>query len=91
MGHSTARRWPLAVVVCGVLAGLLVAVLGSQTWRPGCVVVGAALVVGALLRLALSERGAGLLRVRGKGFDVAALLFTGMAIAALAMAVPGPK
>ncbi|MCW2810658.1 MAG: hypothetical protein JWP61_1116 [Friedmanniella sp.] len=86
-----ARRWPLAVVVAGALVGLLLAVLGQQTWRLGCLLVGTTLVGGAVLRLLLSDRGAGLLRVRTKAFDVAALLLAGLAIVALAVVVPGHK
>lgn len=81
-------RWPLLVVVGGVLAGLAVAWLGERTWRVGCLLVGAALVVGAVERLVLPERDAGLLQVRGKAFDVAVLALTGVAVLVLAVVVP---
>jgi len=82
------RAWPLLVVVAGVALGLVVGLVGEATWRIGCVLVGAALLVGALERLALPDRAAGLLQVRGKAFDVAVLGLAGAAIAALALAVP---
>jgi uncharacterized membrane protein YdcZ (DUF606 family) len=82
------RQWPLLVVVAGVLAGLLVAWLGASTWRLGCLVIGGALVVGAVERVVLTDREAGLLQVRGKAFDVAVLALTGAAVIVLAVVVP---
>ena len=82
------RPWPLLVVVAGVALGLLVSLLGESTWRAGSLVVGAALLVGAGERLVLSDRGAGLLQVRGKAFDVAVLGLAGAAVVALALVVP---
>jgi hypothetical protein len=85
---ASVRQWPLVVVVVGVLAGLVVAWLGETTWRLGCLVIGASLVVGAVERLLLPDREAGLLQVRGKAFDVVVVLLTGAAIIALAVVVP---
>lgn len=82
------RQWPLLVVVVGVLAGLVVAWLGTTTWRLGCVLVGVALLVGAAERLVLGDREVGLLQVRGKGFDVVVLAVLGLAVVVLALAVP---
>ena len=82
------RPWPLLVVVAGVVLGLVVTVLGESTWRIGAVVVGAALLVGAVERLLLSDRGAGLLQVRGKAFDVAVLGLAGAAVITVALLVP---
>ncbi len=64
------RAWPLLVVLAGVLAGLGLAVLGPATWRAGCLVIGGALGLGAVLRIALPSREAGLLQVRSKAFDI---------------------
>lgn len=82
------RPWPLLVVVAGVALGLVVTVLGESTWRVGAVVVGAALLVGAVERLVLSDRAAGLLQVRGKAFDVAVLGLAGAAVVTVALLVP---
>lgn len=82
------RQWPLLVVVAGVVIGLAVALLGDTTWRLGALVIGASLGVGAVERIALPSREAGLLQVRSKGFDVCVLALTGAAIIALAIAVP---
>ena len=85
------RRWPLLVVVVGVLAGLAVAWLGETTWRLGCLLIGVSLVAGAAERLLLPDRDAGLLRVRGKAFDVAVLALAGVAVLVLAVAVPAGR
>jgi hypothetical protein len=82
------RQWPLLVVVVGVVAGLVIAWLGESTWRIGCLVIGAALVVGAVERVVLADREAGLLQVRGKAFDVAVLGLAGAAVIVLAVVVP---
>jgi hypothetical protein len=82
------RQWPLLVVVAGVVAGLVVAWLGQSTWRIGCLVIGVALLVGAVERVLLADREAGLLQVRGKAFDVAVLALTGVAVIVLAIIVP---
>ena len=82
------RQWPLLVIIAGVLAGLAIAFLGQSTWRLGALVIGASLGVGAVERIALPSREAGLLQVRSKGFDVAVLLVGAVAIIALAIAVP---
>ena len=82
------RQWPLLIVVIGVLAGLVVSFLGESTWRLGCLLIGASLGVGAVERIALPSREAGLLQVRTKAFDVTVLAVTGAAIIALAIVVP---
>ena len=85
------RQWPLLVVLAGVLCGLGVALLGRDTWRLGCLIIGGALAVGAVERLALPEREAGLLQVRGRIFDIMVMAFTGAGIIALAIAVPNGR
>ncbi len=87
----TRRRWPLLVVIGGVAVGLVVAIVGEDTWRLGSLIVGAFLGVGAVTRLALPGGAAGLLEVRSKAFDVAALGLASLAIMALAIAVPGGR
>ncbi|WP_375423752.1 DUF3017 domain-containing protein [uncultured Friedmanniella sp.] len=83
------RQWPLWVVVVGVVAGLVVVVLGDTTWRLGSLVIGASLLVGAVERIVLPSRGAGLLQVRSKPFDVSVLALVGIGVLVLAVAVPG--
>jgi hypothetical protein len=83
------RLGPLLVVLIGVVLGLVVAVLGQQTWRIGCLIIGTSLLVGAVIRGALQNRDAGLLQVRSRGFDIAVLTLGGIAIIALSIVVPG--
>ena len=84
----TPPAWPLLVVLGGVGLGLLIAVLGASTWRLGSLIIGSSLCVGAVARMALPRKEAGLLQVRSRGFDVALLALTGIAIIVLAIAVP---
>ncbi|HET9779479.1 MAG TPA: DUF3017 domain-containing protein [Propionibacteriaceae bacterium] len=87
-GARSVRQWPLLIVVIGVLAGLVVSFLGESTWRLGCLLIGASLGIGAVERIALPSRDAGLLQVRTKVFDVTVLAVAGAAIIALAIVVP---
>jgi hypothetical protein len=83
------RLWPLLVVLIGVLLGLVVAVVGAQTRRLGGLIIGTALLIGAVIRGALPGRDAGLLQVRSRPFDITVLTLGGIAIIALSIAVPG--
>lgn len=85
------RLAPLLVVLIGVVLGLVVAVLGAQTWRIGCLIIGTSLLVGAVIRGALPSRDAGLLQVRGRPFDIVVLLLAGISIITLSIVVPGPR
>lgn len=80
------NQWPLLAVVAITVFALIVVAVGH--WRWGSAIFGAALCLGAVARLALPRRTAGLLQVRGRAFDVTVLLGTGIAIVVLALAVP---
>ena len=84
----TLRAWPLVVVLVGVVAGLVIALVIESGWRLGCLVIGGSLGLGAIERIALPSREAGLLQVRSKAFDAGMLLVLGAAIVALAVVVP---
>ena len=84
----TLRAWPLLIVLLGVVAGLVIALVGESSWRVGCLVIGGSLGVGAVERIALPSREAGLLQVRGKAFDAGMLIVLGATIIALAVLVP---
>ena len=88
--HAAARpsltQWPIAVPVCGVLGGLAFALLVA--WRPGAGIIGASVAVAAVLRAVLPDHDAGLLHVRGRRFDVAALTLLAAGIVASAIVVP---
>ena len=84
----TLRAWPVVVVLVGVVAGLVIALVVDSGWRLGCLVIGGSLGVGALERIALPSREAGLLQVRGKAFDAGMLIVLAVTIVALAVVVP---
>ena len=74
------------VVVAMAFVGLVLSAFGS--WRPGVVWIGSGLLLAAAVRLVLSERGAGMLRVRRKWSDVLMLVVAGVALIVLAVIVP---
>ncbi|NNG18225.1 DUF3017 domain-containing protein [Naumannella sp. ID2617S] len=80
------NQWPLLVVVVAAAAALVVVWAGH--WRWGSALFGAALCLGALERLVLPQRLAGLLQVRGRTFDVTVLLVVGATLIALSVLVP---
>ena len=77
---------PVAVVFLVAAVGLLAVTQGF--WRRGLVVVAAALLLAAMLRLTLPTRQAGLLAVRNKAVDVVVLAGFGSAMLLLASIVP---
>ena len=75
------------VLVVGMfLVGLGVTLAG--TWRTGLGWMGAGLLLGAAARAVLSERGAGMLRVRRRWSDVLMLAGAGVALIVLSVVVP---
>jgi hypothetical protein len=87
------RRYPstiggafylLVLTVCIVGVGIVV----TGEWRSGIRVFGGALLLGALVRLVLSNRDAGMLAVRFKAFDVVMLAALGSALIFLAGSIP---
>ena len=79
---------PYLIVFAGTVAGLVQAWLGSRHAGRGTSVVGAALLVAALARLALPPRYAGLLASRSKAQDVAAFAVLGAAVLGIAASLP---
>jgi Protein of unknown function (DUF3017) len=79
---------PYLIVLAGTVAGLVQAWLGSRHAGRGAAVVGAALLVAALARLALPPRYAGLLASRSKAQDVAAFAVLGAAVLGVAASLP---
>jgi hypothetical protein len=79
-------EWPLLLVLSGVGIGLLVVV--AHHFRRGSVLMGAAVLGAALLRLVLPAREAGLLAARGRLADVLTLTALGTGLVVLALSVP---
>jgi Protein of unknown function (DUF3017) len=84
----TLRAWPVVLVLVGIVAGLVTALVWESGWRLGCLVIGGSLGVGAIERIAMPSRDAGLLQVRSKAFDVGMLTVLSVAIIVLAVVVP---
>lgn len=71
-----------------VATGLILVLVGP--WRAGLHVIGAAFVLGALARAVIPEDHTGMLRVRGKAFDMFWMATLGLALIVLAIVVPPP-
>jgi Protein of unknown function (DUF3017) len=84
----TLRAWPVVLVLVGIVAGLVIALVWESGWRLGCLVIGGSLGVGSIERIAMPSRDAGLLQVRSKAFDVGMLTVLSVAIIVLALVVP---
>ena len=80
------RQLPLFAVLVAVGVGL--GMVALEHWRRGLVVIGCALIAAALLRLLLPVRRVGFLAVRGRTVDVVLLAGMGVAVVAIALAVP---
>jgi hypothetical protein len=74
---------PIAVVAVIALVGM--GLVFTQHWRRGAVLLGVALLVAAVLRLAVPAERVGLLAIRGKAIDV--LCYSGFGVAMVALAV----
>jgi hypothetical protein len=84
---APARQWPILLVVTGTIAGLITT--AADHFRPGTIVIGASLLVGALLRWAMTA--VGMLAIRSRFTDVITYGLLGLAILLLAlMAQPDP-
>jgi hypothetical protein len=79
---------PYLIVLAGAAAGMLIAWQGSKYAGRGAALIGASLLVGALARLILPARYAGLLASRRKASDVLGFAVFGAAVLAVAIALP---
>ena len=80
------RQLPLLGVLTVVAVGLVEVTIDH--WRRGIVVVGLALIGGALLRLLLPVRRVGFLAVRSRPVDVVLLAGTGLALTVIVLTIP---
>jgi Protein of unknown function (DUF3017) len=86
---TAALAWlPYLIVLAGAVTGLFVAWQGSRYAGQGAAVVGGALLVAAVARLALPPRYAGLLVSRSKVQDVAGFAVLGAAVLVVAVSLP---
>lgn len=73
-------------MVTVVIAAAVLLVIVDR-WRRGAFVFGGATILAGVLRWVLDEDSVGLLAVRSKTFDVAALLVVGGMVVALAASI----
>jgi len=69
-----------------VAAGLVL--IGTGPWRAGVVLIGASFIAAAAARTVIPLDHTGMLRVRGKLFDVVWMGFLGVSLVVLALVVP---
>lgn len=74
------------VVLATTLVGLCLVAFGP--WRRGIALVGVAFIFASGMRLVINEGESGMLRVRGRWFDVTALAGVGAALIVLATNIP---
>jgi Protein of unknown function (DUF3017) len=88
MAGAAERRseWPLTLCCLVGLTGLVV--LTFNDWREGVLIFAGGVLLAGLLRAVLSDDASGLLRVRGRMFDVMLLIGVGAAILLLGLIVP---
>ena len=86
---SASLAWlPYLIVLAGAAAGMFIIWRGSKYAGPGAGLIGASLLAGALARLILPTRYAGLLASRRKASDVLALAAFGAAVLIVAISLP---
>jgi len=84
---APARQWPILLVIAGTAIGLIITATGP--FRPGTLVIGGSLLVGAGLRWSLKR--VGMLAVRSRFTDVITYGVLGLAIVLMALMVqPDP-
>jgi hypothetical protein len=87
------RRHPstiggLVYLVVLATTGVGITIAWTGDWRLGVKWVGAALILGAVARLVLRRRDAGMLAVRNRAFDAALLSGVGAFIIVLSEVIP---
>ena len=73
-------------VLGSALVGLILVAIGP--WRAGLTWIGVGLLVAAATRLVLSDRSAGMLRVRRRWSDVLMLTVAGVGLIVLSVVIP---
>jgi hypothetical protein len=84
--ERTIDQWPLALVLMGLVVGLVV--LSFYDFRVGSVILGVAVIFGGALRLVLSRERAGLLAIRGRPIDLLTMFGLGITLTTVAVLIP---
>ncbi len=82
------RQWPIALVLVGVAASLIVVALDH--FRIGSLTLAGSLVLAFVLRLVLPSTQAGMLAVRSRTVDLVVLGSLAVVLAVFALWVPPP-
>ena len=84
--ERTIDQWPLALVLLGMVIGLIV--LTFYDFRVGSIVLGVAIVFAGALRTVLTHDRAGLLAIRSRPVDLITMYGLGVALTTVAVVVP---
>ena len=84
--ERTIDQWPLALVLLGLAAGLVV--LSFYDFRVGSILLGVAIIFGGALRLVLPRDRAGLLAIRGRPIDLLTMFGLGITLTTVAVLIP---
>lgn len=79
-------EWPTVLVFCAIAMSVLIVLLDS--FRAGALAFGASMTLAFFLRLVLTDREAGMLKVRSRGVDLLILGSFAVTITLLAFSVP---
>jgi len=79
-------EWPTVLVFCAIAMSVMIVLLDS--FRAGALAFGASMTLAFFLRLVLTDREAGMLKVRSRGVDLLILGSFAVAITLLAFSVP---
>ncbi len=79
-------EWPTVLVFCSLAISLLIVLLDS--FRGGALAFGASIGLAFFFRLVLTDREAGMLKVRSRGADLLTLGLFALSITLLAFSVP---
>ncbi len=84
--ERTIDQWPLALVLLGLVVGLVV--LSFYDFRAGSITLGVAIIFGAALRTVLPHDRAGLLAIRTRPVDLVTMYGLGIALTTVAVLIP---
>jgi hypothetical protein len=78
-------QWPILLV--GLIFATAFVLVAANFWRRGALLIGIGVGVAAVLRLVLSDGGAGLLVVRSRGVDFTTTAMVGAAMVYIAWTI----
>jgi len=87
--HWYVRQWPLTLIL--VLVGISLALVATNHFRRGSVLLAASVILATFLRLFLPGSEAGLLVQRSRRVDVITLAVLGIGLGIFSLWVPAPS